>query len=43
VSKLLNFTKDKVKYGTFFMEPVNPEKEGVPQYRKVITQPMDLG
>jgi len=34
---LLNFTKDKVKYGIYFMEPVNPEKEGVPNYRKIIT------
>lgn len=43
VSKLLNFTKGKVKYGVFFMEPVNPEKDGCPNYRRVIQQPMDLG
>lgn len=43
ISKLVNFVKNEVKYGIFFMEPVNPEKEGCPNYRKVIGTPMDLG
>jgi chromodomain-helicase-DNA-binding protein 7 len=43
VSKLLNFTKDKVNYGVYFMEPVNPEKDGIPNYRKLVQNPMDLG
>ena len=24
-SKLLNFTKDNIKYGIYFMDPVNPD------------------
>lgn len=43
VSKLMNFVKDNVRYGIYFMEPVNPEKDGCPNYKKVITTPMDLG
>mmetsp|Transcript_39794 Transcript_39794/g.35512 ORF Transcript_39794/g.35512 Transcript_39794/m.35512 type:complete len:259 (+) Transcript_39794:509-1285(+) len=43
VSKLLNFTKDGVHYGVYFMEPVDPDREGIPNYRKVIQNPMDLG
>ncbi len=43
VSKLLNFTKDDVHYGIHFMEPVNPERDNCPNYRKIITNPMDLG
>jgi chromodomain-helicase-DNA-binding protein 7 len=36
VSKLLNFVKNNIKYGVYFMEPVNPEKDGCPNYRRVI-------
>lgn len=43
VSKLLNFTKDDVHYGIFFMEPVNPERDGCPTYKKMIHYPMDFG
>ena len=43
VGKLLNYVKDNVRYGIFFMEPVNPDKEGIPHYRKIIPHPMDLG
>lgn len=43
VQKLLNFTKDDVHYGIHFMEPVNPERDGCPNYKKVITNMMDLG
>ena len=25
------------------MEPVDPDRDGVPNYRKIINQPMDLG
>ncbi len=25
------------------MEPVNPEKDGIPNYRKLVQNPMDLG
>ena len=25
------------------MEPINPETDGCPNYRKIVTQPMDLG
>ena len=32
-----------MKYGIYFMEPVNPEADGCPDYRRKITQPMDLG
>ena len=35
--KLLNFTKAGVKYGIYFMEPVDPEKEGCPNYRKIVS------
>ncbi|KRX04912.1 Chromo domain protein [Pseudocohnilembus persalinus] len=43
VNKLLNFTKDTVHYGIHFQEPVNPERDGCPNYKKIITYPMDLG
>lgn len=43
VSKLLNFTKDDVHYGIHFMEPVNPERDGCPNYRRIVNNPMDLG
>lgn len=43
ISKLLNFYISKIKYGVYFMQPVNPEADGCPDYRKVITSPMDLG
>ena len=43
LSKLLNFSKDQVHYGVFFMDPVNPEKDNCPDYRKVVLHPMDLG
>jgi chromodomain-helicase-DNA-binding protein 7 len=43
ISKMLNFSKSKVKYGVYFMEPVNPDKDGCPNYKKEITHPMDLG
>ncbi len=51
MSKLLNFNKDTVNYGVFFMEPVDAERDGIPHYkytyfkviRRIITQPMDLG
>lgn len=43
LSKLLNYSKDNVPYGTFFMEPVNPDIENCPDYKKIITHPMDLG
>lgn len=43
MSKLLNFTQNKVKYGVFFMEPVDPDKDGCPNYKRLIQHPMDLG
>ena len=43
VSKLLNYTKNNVHYGVFFMEPVDPERENIPSYKKLIQTPMDLG
>lgn len=43
VSKLLNFYIGKIKYGVYFMTPVNPEQDHCPDYRKIILQPMDLG
>lgn len=33
VSKLLNFYKDDICYGTFFMEPVDPERDNAPSYK----------
>ncbi|KAL4510059.1 hypothetical protein ABPG72_010252 [Tetrahymena utriculariae] len=43
LQKLLNFTKDDVHYGIYFMEPVNPERDNCQNYKKIITNPMDLG
>ena len=43
ISKLLNFTKNNVHYGVFFMEPVDPDRDGIPNYKKIIPTPMDLG
>lgn len=43
VSLLLNYTKNDVRYGVFFMEPVNPARDGCQHYKKVISTPMDLG
>ena len=43
LSKLLNFSKDTIHYGIHFMEPVNPDKDGIPNYKRLITSPMDLG
>jgi len=43
VSKLLNFSRDDVHYGVYFMEPVDTEREDCANYRKVITYQMDLG
>ena len=40
---LLNYTKNDVRYGVFFMEPVNPQRDGCQNYKKIIFQPMDLG
>lgn len=42
-SKLLNFSKDGVHYGVFFMEPVDPDSENCSNYYRVIAKPMDLG
>jgi len=30
VSRLLAYSKDKVRYGVYFLEPVDPEKDGCP-------------
>ena len=43
LSKLLNYAKDHVHYGVFFMEPVNPEKDNCPDYKRVVQHPIDLG
>lgn len=43
VSKLLNYSKDGVPYGIYFMEPVNPEADNCPDYKKVVLHAMDLG
>ena len=36
-NKLLNFTKDNIYYGIFFMDPVNAEEQGLVNYKKVIS------
>lgn len=36
VTRLLNYTKNNVNYGVYFMDPVDPEKDGVPNYRRII-------
>jgi hypothetical protein len=41
--KLLNFSRDNIHYGVFFSEPVNPERDNCPNYRKIIQNPIDLG
>ncbi|EGR27208.1 myb domain protein [Ichthyophthirius multifiliis] len=43
IQKLLNFSKDEEHYGLAFMEPVNPEKDGVPDYNDIIQNPIDFG
>ena len=43
VSKLINYSKDNVHYGVYFMDPVDPDRDGVPNYKKFIQTPMDLG
>lgn len=48
---LLNYTRNDVRYhyyiifryGIVFMEPVNPQRDGCHNYKRVISQPMDLG
>ncbi len=42
VSKLLNFSKDTVHYGIHFMEPVNPEKDGVIYYKNLIKKHLNI-
>jgi hypothetical protein len=42
-SKLLNFTRDKIHFGTPFCEPVNPERDNCLDYSEIIKCPMDLG
>jgi len=42
VSKLLNFDKSDVLYGIHLMEPINPERDECPNYKKIIHTPMDL-
>lgn len=37
ISKLLNYSEGRVKFGIYFMQPVNPETDGCPDYRKIIT------
>lgn len=39
--KLLNYIRDHLAFGVYFMEPVNVEL--YPNYKKMIAQPMDLG
>ena len=41
VSKLLNFSRDDVHYGVYFMEPVDTDRYDCNNYRKVITYQMD--
>jgi hypothetical protein len=36
VSRLLAFSKDKVRYGIYFMEPVNPDQDQCPNYKRII-------
>ena len=31
--KLLNFHKDDIFYGVFFMDPVDPERDNIPNYK----------
>jgi hypothetical protein len=33
ISKLLNFYKDDICYGIYFMEPVDPDRDNVPSYK----------
>jgi hypothetical protein len=42
-SKLLNFSKEDVHYGVYFAQPVNPDLDNCPNYRKIVQYPMDLG
>lgn len=42
-SKLLNFTRNNIHYGTPFSEPVNPDRDGCPDYLDIVKTPMDLG
>lgn len=39
--KLLNYIRDHIAFGVYFMEPVNIDL--YPNYKKLIAQPMDLG
>ena len=42
-SKLLNFTKNHIRYGVLFTEPVDPARDNCPDYFKIVVNPMDLG
>ena len=39
--KMLNYNRDHIPYGTYFMEPVSLDQ--YPNYKKLVAQPMDLG
>ena len=43
ISKLLNYSKEHVHYGVHFREPVNPDIDNCPDYRRIVVHPMDLG
>lgn len=41
---ILRHIREKdVERGAFFSEPVDPDALGIPNYRQIITEPMDLG
>lgn len=37
ISKLLNFHRENIAYGVYFMEPVDAERDNVPNYKKIIS------
>ena len=43
MSKVSNFVKNNIMYGIHFAQPVDPEKDGMPNYSKIVTNPIDLG
>ena len=33
INKLLNFQRENISYGVYFMEPVDPERDNIPNYK----------
>ena len=42
MSKLMNFYKNSIAYAALFLEPVDPERDNVPEYFQIVRYPNDF-